>query len=74
MMSRVEQKMLEAQTLFQEAQTMFQTKKDLKILKIKTDDYDGEYLKIFLPPKNLSKRNLGIRGIVLCLKFLCFFW
>nr|KAJ0195571.1 hypothetical protein LSAT_V11C700344000 [Lactuca sativa] len=46
-MTRIEQKMIEAQTSFQEAQAMIQTKTDMKILKMKADDLEGKYLELF---------------------------
>nr|KAJ0209249.1 hypothetical protein LSAT_V11C400219270 [Lactuca sativa] len=46
-MTRMEQKMIEAQSSFQEAQETLQTKTDMEFLKMKTDDLEGEDLKLF---------------------------
>lgn len=51
MMSRVEQKMLEAETSLQEAQTTHRTITDLGILIMKADNYESEDLEIFLTKK-----------------------
>nr|KAJ0208813.1 hypothetical protein LSAT_V11C400169340 [Lactuca sativa] len=51
MMIQVEQKMLEAQNSFQEAQMILQIKTDMEILKTKENDLDGEDLEIFLMMK-----------------------
>nr|KAJ0211858.1 hypothetical protein LSAT_V11C400197960 [Lactuca sativa] len=48
MLSRMERKMIDAQTSFQEMQTTLHTKTDMKILKLKANDLKGEDLEIFL--------------------------
>nr|KAJ0227437.1 hypothetical protein LSAT_V11C100025450 [Lactuca sativa] len=47
MMTRMKQKMIEAQSSFQEAQETFQTKTDMEILKMKADDLEGDDLELF---------------------------
>nr|KAJ0197566.1 hypothetical protein LSAT_V11C700361690 [Lactuca sativa] len=62
MITWMKQKMNEAQTSFQEAQEMLQTKTDMKILKMKADDLDDEDLELFLAMKELirvQRRNRG---------------
>nr|KAJ0212093.1 hypothetical protein LSAT_V11C400211270 [Lactuca sativa] len=51
-LSQVEQKMIEVQTPFQEAQTTLQTKTNIEILKMKADDLEDEDLEIFLAMKD----------------------
>lgn len=58
MMIQVEQKILEAKTSFQEAETTFQTKNDFEILKMKADDYKGEDLKIFFRTKKIHPNDI----------------
>ena len=50
-MTRMEQKMVEAQTSFQETQATIQRKTDTEILKMKADNLEGEDLELFLAMK-----------------------
>nr|KAJ0191172.1 hypothetical protein LSAT_V11C800442440 [Lactuca sativa] len=50
-MTRMEQKMIEEQTSFQEAQTTIQIKIDMEILKMKAGDLEGEDLELFITMK-----------------------
>nr|KAJ0224550.1 hypothetical protein LSAT_V11C100023470 [Lactuca sativa] len=61
-MTRMEQKMIEAQTSFQEAHATIQTKTDMKILKMKADDLEGENLELFLMmKKSVRERHRRMR-------------
>nr|KAJ0198844.1 hypothetical protein LSAT_V11C600302930 [Lactuca sativa] len=62
MMTRMEQKMIEAQTSFQEAQETLQTKTDMEILKMKADDLEGEDLELFLAMKESVRARRRSRG------------
>nr|KAJ0217467.1 hypothetical protein LSAT_V11C300109410 [Lactuca sativa] len=61
-MTRMEQKMIEAQTSFQEAQETLQTKTDMEILKMKADDLEGEDLKLFQAMKESVRARRRRRG------------
>ncbi|KAL7585260.1 hypothetical protein Lser_V15G42699 [Lactuca serriola] len=61
-MTRMEQKMIEAQTSFQEAQETLQTKTDMKILKMKADDLEGEDLELFQAMKESVRARRRRRG------------
>nr|KAJ0199238.1 hypothetical protein LSAT_V11C600337510 [Lactuca sativa] len=61
-MTRMEQKMIEAQTSFQEAQETLQTKTDMEILKMKADDLEGEDLELFLAMKESVRARRRRRG------------
>nr|KAJ0219705.1 hypothetical protein LSAT_V11C200086000 [Lactuca sativa] len=61
-MTRMEQKMIEAQTSFQEAQETLQTKTDMEILKMKADDLEGENLELFLAMKESVRARRRRRG------------
>ncbi|KAL7583921.1 uncharacterized protein LOC111918057 [Lactuca sativa] len=63
-MTRMEQKMIEAQTLFQEAQETLQTKTDMEILKMKADDLEGKDLELFLAMKESVRARRRRRGVV----------
>nr|KAJ0221150.1 hypothetical protein LSAT_V11C200093130 [Lactuca sativa] len=61
-MTRMEQKMIEAQTSFQEAQATIQIKTDMEILKMKADDLEGEDFELFLTMKEsvqARRRRMG---------------
>nr|KAJ0212721.1 hypothetical protein LSAT_V11C400219540 [Lactuca sativa] len=61
-MTRMEQKMIEAQTSFQEAQETLQTKTDMEILKMKADDLEGEDLELFLAMKESVRARRRRKG------------
>ena len=61
-MTRMEQKMIEAQTSFQEAQETLQTKTDMEILKMKADDLEGEDLELFQAMKESVRARRRRRG------------
>nr|KAJ0216376.1 hypothetical protein LSAT_V11C300127950 [Lactuca sativa] len=63
-MTRMEQKMIEAQTSFQEAQETLQTKTGMEILKMKADDLEGEDLELF----QAMKKSVRARQYVTKLK------
>nr|KAJ0191858.1 hypothetical protein LSAT_V11C800443190 [Lactuca sativa] len=64
-MTRMEQKMIEAQTSFQEAQETLQTKTDMEILKMKADDLEGEDLEHFQAMKESVRARRRRRGFYL---------
>nr|KAJ0195852.1 hypothetical protein LSAT_V11C700386320 [Lactuca sativa] len=61
-MTWMEQKMIEAQTSFQEAQETLQTKTDMEILKIKANDLEGEDLELFQAMKESVRARRRRRG------------
>nr|KAJ0197596.1 hypothetical protein LSAT_V11C700353290 [Lactuca sativa] len=61
-MTRMEQKMIEAQTSFQEAQETLKTKTDMEILKMKADDLEGEDLELFQAMKESVRARRRRRG------------
>nr|KAJ0211070.1 hypothetical protein LSAT_V11C400189690 [Lactuca sativa] len=61
-MTRMEQKMIKAQTSFQEAQETLQTKTDMEILKMKADDLEGEDLELFQAMKESVRARRRRRG------------
>nr|KAJ0227363.1 hypothetical protein LSAT_V11C100035530 [Lactuca sativa] len=54
-MTWMEQKMIEAHSSYQEAQAILQTKTDMKILKMKADDLEGEDLELFQAIKESAR-------------------
>nr|KAJ0207919.1 hypothetical protein LSAT_V11C500250600 [Lactuca sativa] len=61
-MTQMEQKMIEAQSSFQEAQETLQTKTDMEMLKMKADDLEGEDLELFQAMKESVRARRRRRG------------
>nr|KAJ0228402.1 hypothetical protein LSAT_V11C100003210 [Lactuca sativa] len=61
-MTRMEQKMIEAQSSFQEAQKTLQTKTDMEILKMKAGDLESEDFELFQAMKESVRAQRRRRG------------